>query len=307
MRLLYFFQSVRNPVLDAFFAVITKLGEETAFMVAAILVFWCISRNMGLYLLSTGFIGTIINQFLKLLFRVPRPWVLDPDFSIVESARAEATGYSFPSGHTQSAVGTFGGIARFTRKHWLRWAMVAICVLVPLSRMYLGVHTPMDVGVSVVIATALVFLLYPIFEKMDENPKGFYILAACMALFSLAYVLYVELFPFGDAVGEDNLTHGIENAYTMLGCVLGLLATLFLCKGLPRFETKATLLGQILKLVLGLALVLALKEGLKPLMELIFGEHPAGRALRYFVIVVFATWLWPMTFPFFSKLGAKKK
>ena len=87
----------------------------------------------------------------------------------VESARAQATGYSFPSGHTQNAVGTFGGIARFTRRKWVRAAAVIVAVLVPLSRMYLGVHTPLDVGVAAVIAVVLVFALYPLMERSDSR------------------------------------------------------------------------------------------------------------------------------------------
>ena len=47
---------------------------------------------------------------MKLSFQIPRPWVLDPNFTIVEQAREAATGYSFPSGHSQSAVGTFGAL-----------------------------------------------------------------------------------------------------------------------------------------------------------------------------------------------------
>lgn len=307
LSVLYFLQSIRNPVFDALFSLVTRLGEETAFMAVAILVFWCMSKSMGLYLLTTGFIGTIANQFLKLIFRIPRPWVLDPNFNIVESAREAATGYSFPSGHTQSAVGTFGGIARFTKKSWLRWVCIAICLLVPLSRMWLGVHTPLDVGVSLVIATLLVFSLYPIFAKIEENPKGFYILTGFMALFSLSYVLFVELYNFPADVDADNLLHGTETAYTMLGCILGLALVLVLCKGLPKFDVKAPLLGQILKVALGLGIVLGLKAGLKPVLNFIFAGHVVARAVRYGIIVVFAAWIWPKTFPFFSKIGRKKE
>ena len=119
MNLLYALESVRTPFWDAVFSAVTHLGEETVFMVAAILIFWCVSKQEGYYLLLMGFFGTVVNQFLKLLFRIPRPWVRDPDFTIVESARAQATGYSFPSGHTQNAVATFGGIARSTRRPWV--------------------------------------------------------------------------------------------------------------------------------------------------------------------------------------------
>ena len=106
MKVLYALESIRMPWLDTVMAAITHLGEETVFMVAALFVFWCVSKRHGYYLLAIGFAGTVLNQFLKLLFRIPRPWVLDSDFTIVESARAQATGYSFPSGHSQNAIGT---------------------------------------------------------------------------------------------------------------------------------------------------------------------------------------------------------
>ena len=130
MSLLYALQELRTPFLGTAMVLVTRLGEETIFMVVAIVVFWCVSKVGGYYLLSVGFLGTVMNQFLKMLFRIPRPWVLDPNFDIVESAREAATGYSFPSGHTQSAVGTFGGLARMTKKNWLRWVLVALGAVV---------------------------------------------------------------------------------------------------------------------------------------------------------------------------------
>ena len=94
MSFLYFLQELRNPVTDAIFSVLTHLGEEAVFLLVALLVFWCIDKKNGYYFLTVSFIGLSINQFLKLLCRIPRPWVLDPDFPIVESAREAATGYT---------------------------------------------------------------------------------------------------------------------------------------------------------------------------------------------------------------------
>ena len=96
MQLLYALESIRTPVWNALMSAVTHLGEETVFMAAALFVFWCVGKRQGYYLLAVGFAGTVLNQFLKLLFRIPRPWVLDENFTIVESARAQATGYSFP-------------------------------------------------------------------------------------------------------------------------------------------------------------------------------------------------------------------
>ena len=113
MQLLYALAKLRTPFLDTVLGALTNCGGEIVFMAVAIIVFWCVSKSCGYYMLTVGFVGTIVNQFLKLVFRIPRPWVKDPNFQIVESARAEATGYSFPSGHTQNVFASFGCLGRW--------------------------------------------------------------------------------------------------------------------------------------------------------------------------------------------------
>ena len=226
MKVLYALESIRTPWLDTVMAAITHLGEETVFMVAALVVFWCVSKRQGYYLLAVGFAGTVLNQFLKLLCRIPRPWVLDSDFTIVESARAQATGYSFPSGHTQNAVGTFGGIARFTRRKWVRAAAVIVAVLVPLSRMYLGVHTPLDVGVAAVIAVVLVFALYPLMERSDSRHGVMGVTLLVMLALAAGYLLFVSLYPFPCGRGQSGQRRGerLEAAGGHSGHAAGLVA-----------------------------------------------------------------------------------
>ena len=92
MELLYLLEKLRLPGLNEFMLLITRLGEETAFLAIALVVFWCVDKRRGYFLMAVGFAGTIINQFLKLCFRVPRPWVLDEGFTILEQAREAATG-----------------------------------------------------------------------------------------------------------------------------------------------------------------------------------------------------------------------
>ena len=117
MNFLYIIEAIRNPILDIFFSVITYLGDEAFFLFAALLMFWCVDKKRGYTVLAVGFTGTLINQFMKITCRIPRPWVLDPSFTIVESAREAATGYSFPSGHSTNAVGTLGSIAATSKKN----------------------------------------------------------------------------------------------------------------------------------------------------------------------------------------------
>ena len=304
MEFLYFLESIRVPGLNEFMLLVTKLGEETAFLVAALIVFWCVDKGHGYYVMTVGFLGTMANQFLKLWFRVPRPWVLDENFTILESAREAAAGYSFPSGHSQSAVGTFGAIANTAKNKWVKGICIAVCVLVPLSRMYIGVHTPSDVLVGAGMACALVWLLKkPVLGHSDKAMK---VLVAVMLICAIGLLLFVELYPFPADVDAHNLQSGLKNAYTMIGCILGVAVVYVFEKKYVNFETKAIWWAQILKVVLGLALVLGVKEGLRSPLDAIFRGHMAARAVRYFLIVLAAGGIWPMTFRWFSKLGVKK-
>ena len=73
-----------------------------------------------------------------------------------------------------------------------------------------------------------------------------------------------------------------------------------------RYEVAAVWWAQIIKVLLGLVVVLAVKEGMRSTLEAIFAGHLIARAVRYFLIVVVAGLVWPLTFRFFEKLGNKR-
>ena len=303
MKILYFLEQLRCPAMDEIMLLITRLGEETAFLVAALILFWCVDKRKGYYILAVGFFGTMLNQFLKLSFRIPRPWVLDPDFAVVEGAVEAAAGYSFPSGHSQVSVGTFGAIATGSRNLWVRTLCIAAAVLVPFSRMYLGVHTLWDVLIGSCLALMLVALLRPMLSGSGQvsMKRVLALLLGC----ALVLLAYVELWPFPEDIDIHNLESGLKNAYTMVGSLIGMTTVYMAEQKYVNFDTKAIWWVQILKVMLGLGLVLAVKEGLREPLEAIAGVY-AGRAVRYFLIVVTAGLLWPMTFRWFSKIGAKR-
>ena len=305
MKFLYFLESIRNPVFDFIFSLITHIGEETVFLALAIVFFWCVNKREGYYILITGLVGTVINQIMKLAFRIPRPWIKDPTFTIVESARAEATGYSFPSGHTQNVAGTFGSIGLYSKSKAVRIISISVIVLVSLSRMYLGVHTPLDVGVSLLIAAALVFLLYPAFSTEERFKKTMPWIVVASSVLSALFILYVLLIPDKELLDPHNLASGMKNAFTLLGCTVGLVVVYIVDSRYIKFETEARWYSQLIKLVLGLGIVFAIKAGLSaPLVSLFKNEYIA-RSVRYFLIVIFAGALWPLSFNFFANLRIK--
>ena len=299
MGFLYLLEDIRMPILNEFMLLITHLGEETAFLVVALIVFWCVDKRRGYLLMSVGFLSTMANQVMKLWFRIPRPWVLDPEFTILEQGREAASGYSFPSGHTTSAVATFGSLAATSRKKSTIALCVLLAVLVGFSRMYIGVHTPADVLVGALTSILLIMVL----RKVPYNGRGMDILVLVMLASAAGFMAFVQLYPFPADVDAHNLASGMKNAYTMAGCMTGVLVVYHVEKKYVNFTTRAVWWAQILKVVFGLALVLAVKEGLRSPLEAAFGDPLIARTVRYFLIVVAAGFVWPMTFRFFFKLG----
>ncbi len=305
MSFLYLLESVRNPVLNVIMSLITKLGEETVVIVLAVLIFWCYSKKEGYYLIAVGFFGMLINQFLKVLFKIPRPWALDKNFTVVDGAKEQATGYSFPSGHTQNATSLFGAVAMFSKKIWIKITAVAVLLLVGFSRMYLGVHTPLDVGVSLFIGAVLVLGLYPLMKKFSDNNIFMAILFSLMAILGLISYIYMKGIPFPDVYPEspdvENIKSGITNSVKLIGSSLALLVSYFIEKKFVKFETKGSIFAQIIKVVFGFLLILAIKSGLKTPLALLFGEN-IGSGIRYFLIIIFAVVIWPLVFKYINKL-----
>lgn len=304
MDFLRFLEELRTPWLDQLMLFITSFGEELVFIGIAVALLWCVNKYQGYYMLSVGFIGVQINQLLKVLFRIERPWVRDPSFEAVEAAKAQATGYSFPSGHTQNAIGTFGSIARWCKTRWVGIACWTLALLVAFSRLYLGVHTPADVLVSLGVAVLLVFALYPLFRDADKKPRRVRFFLCVLTVWAIAQICFMEWFPFpADAAGE-RLYSGLENAYKVAGVAVGFLLSFELDQRYTHFETAAVWWAQVIKLVAGLALTF----GAKALGGLLFGllpYEPLAKALEYLVMTLFATGVWPLTFRRFARLGKK--
>lgn len=306
MEFLRFLEGIRTPVGDAFMSFITLFGEETIFLLLALVFFWCVDKRRGYYLLFTCFTGTICVQILKMSFRIPRPEVLDPNFTIVESAREAATGYSFPSGHTQCAAGLWGGLARSAKKRAVQIGGVVLTLLVGLSRMYLGVHTPLDVFVSLGIALVVIFGLYYVVYLGFDKPKRIYIACGALLLLALANLLFVSFYSFPADVDPAHLASGQKTAWQMLALAIGLCILYPLDQKWIKFETDAVWWAQLLKLGIGAGLVMAVRMLLKAPLNALFGVN-LGSGVRYFLMVVVAGILWPMTFQFWAKLGKKKR
>ena len=113
------------------------------------IIYWSLNKSAGIKIAMGYSCAYSINQTIKNIACVPRPWILDSRLKVDSLAEGGATGYSFPSGHTVTAASVFGGVAAWQKKRPFIVVLMAIfTLLVAFSRNWLGCHTLKDVIVT---------------------------------------------------------------------------------------------------------------------------------------------------------------
>ncbi|MBU5337054.1 phosphatase PAP2 family protein [Intestinibacter bartlettii] len=187
MDILLFFQSIRNDILTVIFTLFTICTEQVAVVLIAAIMYWCIDKKCGQRILFAVTGSITINSTLKNLFKAPRPI----GSNNLESLRTEtATGYSFPSGHTQTATTVWTAIIEYFRKWWVTLLGIIMILGAGISRLYLGVHWPQDVAAGWVIGILVSIVLVKLFDYVYEN-KSYYILLLTLILFAVVVYFFI--------------------------------------------------------------------------------------------------------------------
>lgn len=289
MSFLRLLEGVRTPFLDQFFQFITYFGQELIILAVICTLYWCVDKRFAYQLGFTYFTAGLCVQTLKITFRIPRPWVLDPGFHAVESAVPGATGYSFPSGHTQGGTSLFAPLALNAKKKWLKIVCVLAFLLIGLSRMYLGVHTPKDVVVSMGISLLFSWLIYHFSEILLVQHSYTKIISVVLGLVSIFVCIYALSLLNAQVID----TRYASDCCKAAGAGLGFAAGFYLERTFLNFSTRTQYLyAQILKLFIGLGTTLFLKSGMKSL----FGTSIPMKMLEYFLIVLWVLVIYPYCF-----------
>lgn len=276
LEMLRWIQSVRNPALDQLFTSITVLGEDYFAIAVLCCILWCVNKKAG-YLIGFAYLTSWICNFaVKAVFRVPRPFVLDRE--IVPIRPETATGYSFPSGHTQgiSALGTAIGVA--FRQRWLQVTAVIMVTLMAASRMYLGVHTLLDVTVGAAVGFAWVHVANRIFRRAEASRRE-----ALLLVLLIPMALGLVLIPDSDY-------------YKIAGTFTSFLIGYLVDRRYLHYEASGPVWQRIVKFACGMAVLMAIKTLVKEWL----GDTLALNYLRYlligFWITVAAPWLFQKVF-----------
>lgn len=92
---LLFLQKAREAfggVFDSFMMQVTALGEGTATFLLLAVLYWCVDKRIGQSMGLNVALGCTLNQFLKPLFHIDRPWIRDERIHPVEAALPGAAG-----------------------------------------------------------------------------------------------------------------------------------------------------------------------------------------------------------------------
>lgn len=265
-------QSIHTPFLDAFFEGITIFGEELFMVPLLAIIYWTMNKKFGETLAYTVFTSLLLNNTLKEMFSFERPIGEEG----IRTLRPEtATGKSFPSGHSQNGAATGGAFMIEYTKKWLTLLLGILIFLIGLSRIYLGVHYPKDAVVGILLGLLTAFLCARLLKKM--KPEVLYI---------LTFLLFIPALFFA----------GSEDFIKSFGSYTGFFLGILLEKNYVQFEVKGTPLMKVLRVLIGILLILLIKEGLGA----VFPEKALYDLLRYFLVTFTAIFLYPLFFKKFN-------
>ena len=282
LHFLKWLEGIRTGFLTALLEGITILGEETLVILLVVAFWFAVDSKLARKVFFVTICSTGLNGIVKNIAKVPRPF----DKGITPVRQETATGYSFPSGHTQNFT-TYSTL--FAIQYKKKWLTILAAVLIPLvafSRLYLGVHYPSDVVVGVAFGVGMAFLGNYLFNRIEDERKLY---LAVLAIF-VPFIIYFFI------VANERFA----DFFKVFGMMGGLTLIAFLQKDGDGIDYSVVWWKKLLRIVIGVAIAFALKEGLKILKMGNLHIDLMLDTLRYFAVVLAVGYLCPLLFKKFK-------
>ena len=301
---LLWLQQVRHhlgPVAEQLFMGISAIPESPFTILIPAFLYWCVDKRAGLFLMFNFSAGRTLNQLVKNTVCCYRPWIRDARIIPARDALPGASGYSFPSGHTQITAAIYGGLGWIYRKKYIVLAVLGVFlpVLVAFSRNYLGVHTPQDVVMS--LGESILVLCFSVyFFKWVENrqDRAGVLLLAGLSLTAL-FIIYVTFKPYpldyqGGILLVDPLDMQVD-CYDAAGYLSALMIGWFAEKRYIRYTTDCSKKVRLLRMLIGFICLELDNIFLIPFVQSILDER-WGAFMKGFLLYIFVIFLIPGVF-----------
>ena len=279
LEFLKWLEGLRTSFLNTVFEGITVLGEETLIILLVVALWFAIDKKLAQQVFFVTATSLSVNGIIKNFAQVPRPFTKG-----ISCVRLDtATGYAFPSGHTQGFATWSSFFAAKFKKAWLSILVAILVAAVAISRLYLGAHYPSDVIIGIALGTGIAVLGNYLFAKVKDEKK----LYLGTLLFLTPFVVYF-LFV------ADPLFADLFKTFGMVG---GMVAVSFLDEKTEPLSYDVAWWKKIIRIVLGVVVAVALKEAIKRVN--VFDVMQISLlidAARYFVVVMAVGYLCPFLF-----------
>ena len=254
--------------VETAFELLSYLGDGPGLVAIMFIVYWCVDKRAGQFALAAFSFGNFVSQLLKNIACVYRPWVRDSSIVPADGAVDGAGGYSFPSGHTTGTATSLGSFAWLARKHhkWITVLCTVVILLMMFSRNFLGVHTPQDVIVGLLIAVVFIVLVNAFFNWIDRydalmpgHNKDIVVMVVALVLCAISIVIVlVKPYPMDYVDGVllvDPVTMQ-KGSFEAAGIVAGLVVAWVCERRYVRFTTEnLDSRARIVRFVVGIVIV----------------------------------------------------
>ncbi|MFA6878394.1 MAG: phosphatase PAP2 family protein, partial [Fusobacterium sp.] len=291
MSFLNLLRNYRTPFWNEIWNLITKLGEGTTVIVIICIIYWCLNKKLGKILGYIFFMSSLVVQGLKIGCRIERPWIIDPSFKAVSLALKNATGYSFPSGHSQSSTSVFGGLAFYFRSRIIKIFLILIPILVCFSRLYLGVHTLKDVIIGFLITFIIAFVVIKYTKAYSRYQRiELMIITAILGSILLIYSFSLYIKNIMDV-------EYLVDSFKIIGSSFGFVLGNYLEGNFVKFRVKTIRIWeQLVKIIFGLLGLALLIKFFKLLSDLLGFKVLIFYGVEYFILIFWVIYIWPMIF-----------
>ena len=294
-NILEWFYNIGTKFGDFFFFFVSEFGATIGILVIMTIIYWCIDKEKGEKIAFVSFFGLILNGILKGLFIAKRPFQYENkaylrklDGKVLSDS---ASGTSFPSGHSQGSATLYTSIFKYFKKKWIRIVCICLIILVPISRLYLGVHFPIDIIVGSLIGVLTSILLSILINKFYHKKYLIYIISFC---------LFIPFAFFSNKGSLDNLGMS-KDFYKSIGVMAGCILGVFLEAKYVNFEIAKSKKLNIIRYFSGIVVMLIIYLGVHFINHIDFiRDHHILLYISYFIthafIAVSAIALVPLLF-----------